>query len=384
MPGIPSPWAQSYPRAVGLPPDGMLVPAGVQRVLLRRAGRLELVYTGFCLEPDLRHGARFTVEPVRRPLRAGDLALCDVGGWGDVRRILRREPDASLQVGLDAFPAGRERIRPEAVIGLLRVPREGLLRLPFSVRSRVAALRYWWRRIAAVPAFGNTAAGSVRGKYGGQVASYASMVGVPPGEEVRALVGRCVAPPGSLLVAGAGAGSEAIHFARSGYRIAGFDVLPEMIAAANSAAAAAGVSVEFLEADLGTLDLPGRRFDGAYITPLVYSFQQGAARRIECLRRLGRHLAPGGCVIYSAHLLRGAVRRLELLGAWCLRGLRDGDAGEYGDWYTWFLTPAGRIGTSFTCLLTPARVMREARDAGFARIEFDPATAHFVGRDFRL
>src|SRR2546422_10882089 len=84
---IPSPWGQSHPRSVRLAPDSQLVPAGTLRGLLKRSGRLEIVYTGFALEPWIANGDRVALDGNRRPEK-GELALCAVGGWGERRRML--------------------------------------------------------------------------------------------------------------------------------------------------------------------------------------------------------------------------------------------------------------------------------------------------------
>jgi hypothetical protein len=380
---IPSPWEQSLPRCVGLPPDGLLVPAGTLRALLAGREGIDLAYTGFALEPALGHGARFRVDRGRRP-RRGDLLLCDIGGWADVRRGLRPLSGGGWLTALDALPSGREALAGEHILGVARPagPAPSLARsIPFPLWSRFAAGVHWWRRIEQAPAFGARAVDSVREKYAQQVESYTAMLVYPMGEQVAGLIRANVPPGGSVLIAGSGAGGEAIHLARWGHRVVGFDFVPAMVDAARRNARAAGLEIEFLEADMAHLDLPGRRFDGVYVTPLVYSFQPGRRRRIECLRRLGRHLTDRGCVLYSVRRLRGLGRRLQVGLAWWRRRAAGG-AGQMGDWYTWFLTPQGRIGKSFIHLHSARRVRWEARRAGFRSLERGPAS-HYIARDFR-
>ena len=85
--GFPSPWGQAFPRSVRLAPDGFLVPSGTLRVLLQKQGRLEILYTGFALGPWIRDAGKVLLDSTPSP-RPGDLALCEIGGWGDLRRIL--------------------------------------------------------------------------------------------------------------------------------------------------------------------------------------------------------------------------------------------------------------------------------------------------------
>jgi SAM-dependent methyltransferase len=170
-----------------------------------------------------------------------------------------------------------------------------------------------------------------------------------------------------------------IHLARQGYRVTGFDFLPEMVRAAEKNVAAAGVSAEFFAADMAELDRRGRTFDGIYVTPLVYSFVPGRARRVRSLDRLGRHLARGGSAVFSAHLLTSPSQYMQAALAWA-RHARRGRGCEFGDWFTWFLRPDGTIGKSYSHLFTVASVLAEARQAGFRACRKDGA--YFVVADF--
>ncbi|HLG44521.1 MAG TPA: class I SAM-dependent methyltransferase [Nitrospirales bacterium] len=195
------------------------------------------------------------------------------------------------------------------------------------------------------------------------------------------LLGRHFPRGGTLLVAGSGTGREALHLAREGYGVTGFDLVPVMVDASRRNATKMGIDAEFIVGDMFTLDLKGRVFDGAYITPLVYSFVSGRSRRVECLRRLGKHLKPGGEVVYSPHLMRHPRNVLRAALLWCLRRARGCSSNEFGDWYTWFLTPKGDLGKAFSRRFLVRQVVREARDAGFGHISRE-AMAHFVAGDF--
>jgi SAM-dependent methyltransferase len=372
---------------VRLAPEGLLVPAGTLRVLLGRRDGLELLCTGFALEPSIKDGDRVVVRRDREP-HAGDLALCEIDRWGDVRRVLRRNGRGDLLTALDACPAGREIIERERVLGVIEGRSPGaaaahLAAWTFPLWSRLAALRYWWRRIRQAPEFAGDAAASVRHKYSVQVEEYGAMLHFPLGEALARLVSENIPPGGSILVAGSGAGGEALHFARLGYRVTGFDFVPAMLEAAALHARTAGLEVRFIEAEISTLDLDALRFDAVFVTPLVYSFIPGRKRRIESLRRLGRHLKPGGRVIFTAHVPGNPLRHLETALLWMRRRWRrrGGSGDELGDWYTWFLTRQGTIGTSFLHVSRGSQVLAEARRAGFRAIRRE-GRAYFVASEF--
>ncbi|MFQ5877771.1 MAG: class I SAM-dependent methyltransferase [Acidobacteriota bacterium] len=351
------------------------------RVLLARGRPIDLIYTGFALEPAIGDGESFRVEPDVTP-GPGDLVLCGSGGWCDLRRIIRRLPSGELITALDPFPPGREVLPPDRILGVIRRHRSlgGVLRArSFAAWSRVAAARYWVRRILEAPDFGDAAPASVMEKYSQQVNGYSEQIASPIHPVAHDLIRRHLRPPGRLLVAGSGAGGEALRLAREGYDVSGFDFVPAMVAAGRRNAAAAGVHVRFFVADLVGLE-PCGRFGIVFVTPLVYSFIRGRGNRLRALRKLGRALEPDGAVIYTAQLVGGPLRRLQAFMAWT-RHRRLGRAAELGDWYTWFVTPRGAIGKSFLRLFSSREVLDEARAAGFRTAE-RAGGAHFVARDF--
>ena len=383
--GIPSSWGQAYPRAVLLAPDGLLVPCGTLEALLRKRGRLELLVRGFALGPLIGDGARVTIDSQRVP-RAGDLALCEVDRWGDIRRLLTRDRDGAWITGLDAVAGVRDRVTPDRIRGVVA---EGFgaggasgraLAMAYPLWSRVAAFVYRIRKAMEAPDFGAGAAASVQEKYAFQVASYSDMLGFPLGEDLQRLLVRTFPAGGSVLVAGCGAGGEVIHLARLGYRVSGFDFLPEMVRASERNVREAGVQADLFEADMAEFDRNGETYDGIYVTPLVYSFVRGRARRVSSLQSLGRHLDGRGSVVFSAHLLVSADQLLQAGIAW-VRHAGRGRGFEFGDWVTWFLRPDGRIGKSFSHLFREAGIRREAREGGFRSCRKEGAW--FVASGFR-
>jgi SAM-dependent methyltransferase len=365
----PSPWEQACPRSVRLAPDGFLVPAATLRVMLRGGRRLPLLYTGHAFAPWLRDGDVVVVSSGGVP-RRGDLLLCDVGGWGDLLRAVRPAPGGDWVAALDAFPRRRVTIPAGSILGSLE-PDSRSVRWRTAERlwhaSGLGAASFAWRRIALAPRWTGDPRDSVLEKYRSQVAAYRDSGNSNLTPEHLDVVARHARPGGDVLVCGCGAGGEAVHLARLGYKVTAFDALPEMIEAARQAAGAAGVTMSLLTRDLLAPGLGEERFGVIYMTPLLYSFVPGRARRVATLRRLAAHLAPGGCVLLSVQLYRGPWSWIQPRLAHAVRLLRR-DAGEAGDWYTSYLTPAGTIGTSFLRRFAAGEVIGEARAAGYADV----------------
>ncbi len=76
-----------------------------------------------------------------------------------------------------------------------------------------------------------------------------------PPEPLRTLVeGRPEAlPPGDMLDIGCGTGGDAIYCARHGWTVTGLDAVPTAVEQARRKAAAAGVNVQFLHADISRI-----------------------------------------------------------------------------------------------------------------------------------
>jgi SAM-dependent methyltransferase len=323
-------------------------------------------------------------------LDVGGLALCEAGGWADVRRILRRDPSGGYLTALDPLPGGRELVPASRILGVVTGcpaasgPVGRAIAVAFPLWSRLAALGYWMQKIRTVPDFSEAGADlSVQEKYDQQIESYLAIEESPGDVQEVGVIRRRLPPAGSILVCGCGTGREAIGLARRGYRVSGVDVLPRMVEISRERARAAGLEIEFFAADLTTMDLPGKKFDVAYLTPLVYSFVQGRWRRVEALRRIGRLLAPEGSVMFTAHVMSRFSEILRALVVWVRRGVSGRTESEFGDWYTWFLTPQGEIGRSFGHrFLSQRAVLAEVRDAGFRSVRREPE-GHFTSWNLR-
>ena len=358
---------QEAPRAVHLMPEGIFVPAKVLRSFMGATGKLSLRYVGHALAPFLRDGDAFVVERTKE-IEKGELALFDVGGWGDVRRVFETPRPRVYLTGLDAFPHAREEVVRDQIVGRVILPSERLQKLSkklvhrFPPWSRLAQYRYWLRRVEEAARVIEDANGSVRQKYQGQVSSYNDLA-LEADEKTVDLCGSILPNSGRVLVAGCGTGREAIALAKAGFEVEAFDLLPGMLEAGRKNADQAGVPVKFFEADLLTLEC-GSRFDLIYMTSLLYSFVRGRRLRIAMLARLGCHLRAQGTVVFSAKTKK-PNKAIQPTLAWAC-GVLAGHRPEWGDWCTWYLSQEGTIDRSFShTFFHPNVVKLEAISAGF-------------------
>ena len=129
-------------------------------------------------------------------------------------------------------------------------------------------------------------------------------LGMPAPPFVELLAGPAAPPPGRLLVPGCGRGHDALLFARAGFEVVGVDFAPSAIAAARALAAAeaSGLALEFVEADLFTLDARWPAgFD--YVVEHTCFCAIDPARRPEYVQVVHDLLRPGGELIalFYAH-----------------------------------------------------------------------------------
>ncbi|HKQ97555.1 MAG TPA: class I SAM-dependent methyltransferase, partial [Candidatus Polarisedimenticolia bacterium] len=302
-PEPPDAGSQACPRSLRLLPDRLPIPAATLAILLRRSA-LRLEYSGWGLLPAVPDGSIVEVASGIAP-RRGDLALVRCHGRADLLRLLRPVAGGGWVALLDGYPRHRVTLDPGAILGVAtrvdgRPPRR--VRALTACRAGYGAFRLALRRVSAAPVWEEAATDTVLGKYASQVDGYleARQSNLTPEHLDR--IGAHAGPGGCVLVAGCGVGSEALHLARLGYRVVGFDALDDMIATARRLAAGAGLALRFESADARRGDWPEGPYDAVYMTPLLYSFVWGRPARVTFLRRLGQGLRPGGGILYSARL----------------------------------------------------------------------------------
>jgi SAM-dependent methyltransferase len=114
-------------------------------------------------------------------------------------------------------------------------------------------------------------------------------------EELAAL------PPGRAVDLGCGEGRDAVWLAEHGWQVTGIDFSAAAIAKARTLAAARGVDVRWVVADLA--DHPFDE-DTAFDLVLVAYLHPPPAQRSALLRRAAQAVAPGGTVLVVGHDLR--------------------------------------------------------------------------------
>jgi SAM-dependent methyltransferase len=118
----------------------------------------------------------------------------------------------------------------------------------------------------------------------------------------QAFVERHCPAPGKLIDLGCGTGRLLIPFARRGYTVLGVDLSEEMLRVAAAKAAAEGVSVQLLRANLTELDdLPGGSFDYAACLFSTLGMVSGPQQRRRVVAHAYRLLRPGGRFVLHVH-----------------------------------------------------------------------------------
>jgi SAM-dependent methyltransferase len=144
--------------------------------------------------------------------------------------------------------------------------------------------------------------------------------------EVDFIVVECGLPPGSaFLDMGCGTGRHAVALARRGYRVTGVDIATGMLDAARKAADAAGVAVDWIEAD-ATRFATDARFDAALCLcgggfGILNLEDDPAAHDRAVLRAIAAALRPGPPPILTT--LNAFARLRELTDDAIARGAFD-------------------------------------------------------------
>jgi ubiquinone/menaquinone biosynthesis C-methylase UbiE len=185
----------------------------------------------------------------------------------------------------------------------------------------------------------------------------------------QAYVERHCPTPGRLLDLGCGTGRLLVALARRGYRVLGVDLSPEMLRVAAEKAAAAGVSVDLLRANLTELDaLRDGAFDYAACLFSTLGMVRGADNRRQAVGHAFRVLRPGGVFVLHVHNRWFNFWNPEGR-KWLLRDLWGRGDGERGD--RTMPTHQGVAGLTLH-LFTRGEAVRLLNGAGFRVREVRP------------
>jgi ubiquinone/menaquinone biosynthesis C-methylase UbiE len=103
---------------------------------------------------------------------------------------------------------------------------------------------------------------------------------------------------GRVLELGCGTGRLTVTIAQNGVEIVGLDMSAPMLAAARSKALAAGLKIEFVEADMRQFHLPGP-FSTILIPGNSLLHLLTIAELKDCLGCVRRHLTPDGRLVFD-------------------------------------------------------------------------------------
>jgi SAM-dependent methyltransferase len=107
---------------------------------------------------------------------------------------------------------------------------------------------------------------------------------------------------GRLIDLGCGTGRLCLHFAEKGFHCVGVDLSDEMLTQARTNADAAGVSVEWVNANLVELaGVPDGGFDYAACLYSTLGMVRGTENRAAVVRQAFRVLRPGGRFVLHVH-----------------------------------------------------------------------------------
>jgi ubiquinone/menaquinone biosynthesis C-methylase UbiE len=144
----------------------------------------------------------------------------------------------------------------------------------------------------------------------------------------EAFVARHCPPGGRLLDLGCGTGRLLVAFAGQGHPVVGVDLSAEMLAVAAEKAAAAGVGVDLVLANIADLDcLADRSFDGAACLFSTLGMVLGAENRRRVVAHAFRLLRPGGRFVLHVHN-RWFNARDRAGRAWLVADLCRGATGD--------------------------------------------------------
>lgn len=147
---------------------------------------------------------------------------------------------------------------------------------------------------------------------------------VPP--ELSALLdGPDAPPPGRALDIGCGTGTQAVYLAGNGWQVTAIDAVPRPLAQARARAEAAGVSVDWILADVGRLGRLG-------LAPgYTLAFDRGCFHGLDDAGRAGCAAAVTDLAAPGATLLMMAFAPNRVLGA--PAGIEESEViGRFAEW----------------------------------------------------
>ena len=337
------------------------------RYLLAKGQRVDVIYAGDRMWPAARHGQPLRIEPMESlPPQPGAAVVAALEGVVELLRVDRLD-GSEVVLCADADPGVPERIARTEILGRVDLPSRRASPMSRALRrlrlDLAEALRHG-------PDPSGDAAESVLHKYESQALFYHH--GLAHAEMAADLIERLrrhVPPGGRVLVAGSGAGLEALALARAGWASSGVDFSPTMVRMAQEEAARRGLDVPFVRADLRSHEEPGGSLDAILFTYDVYSFVPGRRARVAMLTRMADWLKPHGVIFLSARRSRGMLDRGMLTIQWLAGGASP--EGSWGGSHTRWIASDGSVRRSFVRVFTTRALLRELHAAGLSSVGWE-------------
>jgi SAM-dependent methyltransferase len=130
-------------------------------------------------------------------------------------------------------------------------------------------------------------------------------------QEVDFAVEKLALEPGArVLDLACGHGRHSVELARRGFRVTGVDLSPRSLELAREAAAADGLAVDFVRADMRELDFDAE-FDDAINLFTAFGYFESDDEDRGVLERVARALRPGGGFLIDTGSALGLARRFQ-------------------------------------------------------------------------